>query len=78
MQVFVLYCSLLGSVLDIYQNAAISLQIFFSFFECLGAKLLSSISVCGETSLNSFYYTKISQQDLSSLALSYTGSGKEI
>lgn len=39
----------------------ISLQENFS--ERLGAKLPSSISVCGETLPNSSYYTKISQQD---------------
>lgn len=48
-----------------------------NYFECLGAKLPSSISVCGETLLNSSYYTKISQQDLPSQALFHTGSGKK-
>jgi len=54
------------------------LQISFQehFFECLGAKLPSSISLCSETLLNSSYYTKISQQDLPFLALFLTGSGK--
>lgn len=43
----------------------VSLQNFV--FECLGAKLHSSLSVCGKTLLSSSYYTNISQQAYSLL-----------